>query len=207
MGVNLNTGLNAQQRGWSSGWPHCNANAMVWVKAGGIGVSLNRGIADLIEELMDETVKRGYKLDKQKDDWGYACRAITGSTTIPSNHSWGLAIDINAIHNPYGDHLVTDMPKWMPHLWAQYGFRWGGTYSGHKDAMHYEFMGTPGQAKKLAKKAKRDFADPNHHPKPKPDPKPIDPLDPPKLTLLERLRAAGRLIQYRARHHGRPEPK
>jgi hypothetical protein len=32
------------------------------------------------------------------------------------------------------------MPSWMPDLWNEYGFRWGGDYSGSKDAMHYEFM-------------------------------------------------------------------
>jgi hypothetical protein len=38
------------------------------------------------------------------------------------------------------------MPTWMPPLWNQFGFRWGGTYSSKKDAMHYEFMGTPADA-------------------------------------------------------------
>jgi hypothetical protein len=55
-------------------------------------------------------------------------------------------VDINAPTNPHGDTLVTDMPDWMPQLWSAYGFRWGGTYT-RPDAMHYEFMGTPTDAR------------------------------------------------------------
>jgi murein L,D-transpeptidase YcbB/YkuD len=37
----------------------------------------------------------------------------------------------------------------MPELWKSKQFRWGGDYSRRKDAMHYEFMGTPGDAARL----------------------------------------------------------
>jgi peptidoglycan hydrolase-like protein with peptidoglycan-binding domain len=45
--------------------------------------------------------------------------------------------------------LITDMPGWMPELWKGHSFRWGGDYSRRKDAMHYEFMGTPADAAAL----------------------------------------------------------
>src|SRR4029077_15917518 len=77
--------------------------------------------------------------------WGFSNRAISGNST-PSNHSWGLAVDINAPSNPYTSPLVTDMPNWMPDLWNEYGFRWGGDYSGDQEAMHYEFMGSVNDA-------------------------------------------------------------
>lgn len=99
-------------------------------------------IVELVSILLDETVRRGYRLDAAADDWGFASRPIRGTRT-PSNHSWGLAIDLNAGANPMGPTLVTDMPAWMPDMWKRCGFRWGGDYSGRKDAMHFEYMGSP----------------------------------------------------------------
>lgn len=100
-------------------------------------------LVDLTSMLVQECKNRGYQFGSSSDPsygcWGYSCRAISGSNN-PSNHSWGLAVDINAPSNPYTSPLVTDMPDWMPDLWNAYGFRWGGDYSGSKDAMHYEFM-------------------------------------------------------------------
>jgi hypothetical protein len=82
--------------------------------------------------------------------WGFANRAIRGST-IPSNHSWGLAVDLDAPSNP-----MTDNPKathtigsYASGVASRYGFRWGGDYVGRKDFMHFEFMGTPASAAAL----------------------------------------------------------
>jgi hypothetical protein len=102
-------------------------------------------LVDLATMLVRETKHRGYVFgiagDPSYGCWGYSCRAISGSSS-PSNHSWGLALDINAPSNPYTSPLVTDMPDWMPDLWNAYGWRWGGDYSGDQDAMHYEYMGS-----------------------------------------------------------------
>jgi hypothetical protein len=145
----------AQGRGWGPGWPNCQVGSIVTLtRSDGLRQPIRREIAALVAWLIDETERRGY--DVRPDwTWGYACRAIRGSNTA-SNHSWGLAIDINAPTNPmlYGkpgwqalhDAGRTDMPAWMPPLWNQYGFRWGGDYASRQDAMHYEFMGTPADA-------------------------------------------------------------
>src|SRR5207244_479516 len=98
-----------------------------------------RDVASIVAFLFGETEKRGYRL-RTGQCWGYCNRAIRGGTA-PSNHSWGLAVDINAPANPMGRRLVTDMPEWMPKLWRDWGFGWGGDYLSRKDAMHYEFLG------------------------------------------------------------------
>lgn len=137
----------ASGRGWGPGWPANNAAQMATVRAGGIALSVRREIAPLVQWLVTETATRGYGL-RDGQCWGFANRPIRGTNT-PSNHSWGLAVDLNSLANPMGDALVTDMPGWMVELWKSKKFRWGDDYRGRKDAMHFEFMGTPDEAVQL----------------------------------------------------------
>lgn len=144
----LEGGGTAASRGWGPGWPRCQTQKLTTVDAApGVRLSVHRDIAPLVTWLCEETVRRGYRL-RPGQCWGFACRAIRGSSA-PSNHSWGLAVDLNSLANPMGSSLVTDMPRWMPRLWTEHGFRWGGDYLGRKDAMHYEYVGTPRDAEGL----------------------------------------------------------
>jgi hypothetical protein len=97
----------------------------------------------LVEILLEATERRGYRCVVGWC-WGYAPRMIRGSTTAWSNHAWALAVDINAPKNPMSSRLITDMPSWMPRMWEDCGFRWGGRYRVRPDAMHYEYVGRPG---------------------------------------------------------------
>ena len=124
-------------------------------------VSVHTRIARLAQLLVDATEARGYML-RPGECWGFACRPIAG-TRVPSNHSWGLAVDINSPANPYTHPRVTDMPPWMPLLWNRYGFAWGGNYdndgrTGKADSMHYEFMGTPADADAMTALALAELA-------------------------------------------------
>jgi hypothetical protein len=155
--VNVNTSLRADARGWGPGWPHCSVHP---VSLNVSGTSFPGGVApqihDLLVSLLNESEKRGLVKLHPGWCWGYGCRPITGTTNVPSNHSWGLAVDINAPQNGYGSSSHT-IPASMGHLWNQYGFRWGGDYSGTKDWMHFEFMGTPNDAKTETDRARHDF--------------------------------------------------
>ena len=142
-------GDKADTRGWGPGWPTDNSSKLKVVRTAGIALSVRAELAPIVTWLLDETDRRGYKL-RQGECWGFANRPIRGTQT-PSNHSWGLAVDLNAPANPMTHRLVTDMPAWMPELWKSKQFRWGGDYRSRKDAMHYEFMGTPADAARLAK--------------------------------------------------------
>jgi len=140
--------------------------------------------------LVQECKNRGYRFGSSSDPsygcWGYSCRCISGSNN-PSNHSWGLAVDINAPSNPYTSPLVTDMPGWMPDLWNAYGFRWGGDYSGSKDAMHYEFMESVSAASSYTTQARSDgLGGGTGSPGPEPEPEPI-PIPEPEDDMPRRL--------------------
>ncbi|HET7235184.1 MAG TPA: peptidoglycan-binding protein [Actinomycetota bacterium] len=146
----------ASTRGWGSGWPTCQQDRLVSLsREDGLRLPVNEAIAQLVAMLIDETERRGYDV-KTGQSWGFACRAIRG-TSVPSNHSWGLAVDINAPSNPYREAFVSDMPTWLPGLWWGYGFFWGGWYQSIKDPMHYEFLGTPADARAMTAKAKSEL--------------------------------------------------
>lgn len=130
---------------------------------GGVRVEIH----ELLTLLLLECDLRGYDL-MDPGCWGAGCRDIKrpdGTTTgTPSNHSYGLALDINAPANPnqtWTGTLTTDMPPWMPELFNDFGFRWGGHYprlgGATADAMHYEFCGTPRDAAELTVRARREL--------------------------------------------------
>lgn len=118
-------------------------------------------IRELVSLLLQVSERRGYINLMPGACWGGACRPCKRPdgtlTTTPSNHSWGLALDINAPDNPFGGATHT-IERPMADLWNEYGFRWGGDYSTDKDWMHFEFMGTPKDAEALTGRARAEFA-------------------------------------------------
>lgn len=172
----------AAQRGWGAGWPSCSGAAgnLVIVSAdrSGVRVSVHKRIARLVDMLMDETERRGY-LMKSGQTGAYNCRAIAGTKT-PSNHSWGLAVDVNWQDNPFTTNLKANhIPAWMPPLWNRYGFAWGGNYSGKRDFMHFEFMGTPADADAMTALALKELLGTP------PAPPPEDDMTPAQEALLK----------------------
>lgn len=92
----------------------------------------------------------GYYI-RASDTGAYNCRKISGTSTW-SNHAYGAAVDVNWQSNPYSSHLITNMPADMVRdcenirtVDGTQVFRWGGRYSGSKDAMHWEVMVSPEQ--------------------------------------------------------------
>lgn len=147
--VNLRDwGHTAAQRGWGQGWPGCSGTngqlVIVTFKRSGVRVSVHRRIARLVQILGDETERRGH-LAKLGQTGAFNCRPI-GGTRTPSNHSWAIAIDWNWQDNPFSRNPRHTNPDWMYELWARFGFANGAMYSGAKDWMHIEFMGSPQQA-------------------------------------------------------------
>ena len=139
----------AADRGWGSGWPNGQADKQVRVVAGGVKVNVRREVAPLFEWALRETAKVGYQL-KQEQTGAYVNRPIGGTRTA-SNHSWGLAIDLNWQENPFtrdANAKRTITPAVVA-VWKRAGFSWGGDWSGKKDFMHFEFVGTPGDAATL----------------------------------------------------------
>jgi len=104
------------------------------------------------------------------------CKGLTRYAL--SNHAYGLAQDINTNDNPMVAYYAsgttsacavpmrTDMPRWVVQVAEKWGLYWGGyAWSSGcaspstwrtkvtRDPMHFEFNGTPAQARAILKKA------------------------------------------------------
>jgi hypothetical protein len=145
---------NAAARGWGAGWPECQRGRMAAVAKGGVTVFVRKEIAPLVATLLDATEKR-YRYDvKPGQTWGYACRPIRGSR-VASNHSWGLALDINATTNPMAATFRSDIPPAVVAMWWAAGFYWGGWYQRRPDTMHFEYVRRPSDVDRDLETAKR----------------------------------------------------
>jgi hypothetical protein len=149
--------ISPKAKGWGNGWPTDRSSDMAHVSAdrSHTGVNVHKRIARLVDMLLDETERRGYRLD-QSQTGGYVNRQIR-NTGRPSNHSWGLAVDLNWRRNPATNDgkVHSDFPPWVVPLWGKFGFANGGNYHhSFKEPMHFEFMGSPQDADDMIAKAK-----------------------------------------------------
>jgi hypothetical protein len=86
-------------------------------------------------------IKAGGMSDLLKTfDGCFNIRPIRNSSSF-SAHSYGLALDLNASHNPMGAVLHTDMKAAFVKCFTDQGFTWGGSFHGRKDPMHFSWCG------------------------------------------------------------------
>jgi uncharacterized protein YoxC len=81
----------------------------------------------------------------EHDDWGYADRNVRGSESI-SNHASATAVDMNATRHVLGAQ-GTFTPAQTTQIHNILGevdnvVRWGGDYTGRRDEMHFEIVGS-----------------------------------------------------------------
>ena len=123
---------------------------LVTIHAGGIVLAVHRELAVIFTDLVNELTAAGMNLAKVADDWGYANRPIRGGTA-KSFHATGQAVDLDAQTNPMGP-ASTTFPIFLTHrLCAKLGLRWGFDYTGRKDSMHFEFIGTIADARRITR--------------------------------------------------------
>lgn len=115
-------------------------------------IRVNKEMTVIFSNFISDLVALGVVIEgKILDDWGYANRNIRGATS-KSYHSWGLAIDLNATSNPMGVNKTSFPVDATRALCRKYKLRWGYDYSGRKDAMHFEFLGSVADARALTAK-------------------------------------------------------
>ncbi len=134
----------------------------------------------LFEGFVRDIVAGGYRIN---DLGSYVFRCTSNSRKTCegltrrslSNHSWGLAVDMNTVANPELTYrgvngasacatpITSDIPQWVVKAAERWGLYWGGYGWGGgcaspgaqrtsvlRDTMHFEFRGTPAQAAAIA---------------------------------------------------------
>lgn len=155
----------ASKRGWGPGWPDCQPKKMRRFEANRIARPIRAEVAELITFLMKASNALGYDIRHTEEPDGgcgtFVCRAIKNSDPqVPSNHSWGLAIDQNTKSNPMSKTWRSTTPPKIVDLWESAGWYWGGRYPvprWYYDAMHFEYMGTPDDVPADLERAKAAF--------------------------------------------------
>jgi len=138
---------------------------------------VHKDVSREVVEIFNELYKIGYPIHQMKlvsvykgSDWqsieadntsAFNCRKATGSKNW-SKHSYGKAIDINSIENPYISrkgyisHKASQKYRKRAHryntyedkaillkndkvtkIFKKYGWKWGGEWSGVKDYQHF----------------------------------------------------------------------
>lgn len=140
-------------------------------------IIVNKSITEDILEIMYELYKSDYMIEKMvlideyggddeksmqdNNSSGFNYRVVSGSSTL-SKHSFGMAIDINPLYNPYvvkksngtvsispkGSEAYVDRNGDFPYmltkddlcvkLFKEHGFTWGGVWNSVKDYQHFE---------------------------------------------------------------------
>ncbi len=97
-------------------------------------LTCNKAMMPQLREAMIEIQTLGLANEINYHVGCYYPRFIAGSTTL-SNHSFGLAIDINSLENQRG--TVGQMHPVVVQVMKKWGFAWGGDWN-YTDPMHFE---------------------------------------------------------------------
>jgi hypothetical protein len=99
-------------------------------------VTCNRFLFPQLVAALTEIQDRGLADEINPDEYAgcYYPRFIAGSTKL-SNHSFGLALDLNVPGNQRG--TVGEMDRTVVSIFKKWGFGWGGDWS-YTDPMHFE---------------------------------------------------------------------
>jgi hypothetical protein len=99
-------------------------------------MTCNRAMFPQLRAALQEIVDRGLADEIHPEQYAgcYYPRFIAGTTTL-SNHSFGLAFDINVPGNLRG--TVGEIDRRVVAIFEKWGFAWGGHWS-YTDPMHFE---------------------------------------------------------------------
>ena len=101
-------------------------------------VTCNKYLFPQLEAALNDVVAQGLADEIHPDEFAgcYYPRFIAGSTKL-SNHSFGLALDLNTPGNQRG--TVGEMDRGVVAIFKEWGFGWGGDWS-YTDPMHFEMV-------------------------------------------------------------------
>jgi D-alanyl-D-alanine carboxypeptidase-like protein len=99
-------------------------------------IACNRKLIPQLTGAMRELIARGLGGLIRTSNGCYSPRMQVGNTYALSRHAYGIAVDVNATRNPYGEPPVQDAR--LVEVMERWGFTWGGRWL-VPDGMHFEF--------------------------------------------------------------------
>lgn len=152
------TDTTAAQRGWGPGWPNCQTSKMTTIHPAGRAITCRGEAATVFDYLVRRFDAEVEDINAVPDDGAFSCRPIRGSQPpVASNHSWGLALDLNWQQHPLGRTGTFNATQVLRihQLCRELRFvRWGGDYEHRKDEMHFEWLGTPADMVTMTRRVK-----------------------------------------------------
>jgi hypothetical protein len=140
-----------------NGWPVLDRSDLTWFSAaGGRFAAANDDVAHLASYLINRFNNEVEPIPgRVLDDWSYANRPVTGSTSSISNHASATAWDLNATQHPRGVKgtfsaaQIKAVRRILADIVDDQGreiFRWGQDYKNSPiDSMHFEINATRAQ--------------------------------------------------------------
>jgi hypothetical protein len=129
--------------GWLSSDPMApNSDNKAFVHANWFGFICHRLVVPKFQMAFRNIVARGFAGQLKTFDGCYGPRLKRGANTQShsqswSTHSWGIAIDLNASWNAFGQKNF-EMSEEFAQCFKDVGFVWGGDWS-YPDAMHFQY--------------------------------------------------------------------
>jgi uncharacterized protein YukE len=147
-----------------NGWPVNPPRSAHTIPGTNVRVNVADGDAgDVLMHVLGQVNSRveGVELNGpagEHDDWGYADRNVRGAQSI-SNHASATAVDINATRHVLGAQ-GTFTPAQTTEIHSILGevdnvVRWGGDYTGRRDEMHFEIVGTQEEVARVAERLRQ----------------------------------------------------
>lgn len=106
---------------------------------------LNKDVVQPLETVFNRLISLQAYNEIKTFDGLFNIRYIRGSKTKLSIHSWGLAIDLNAAHNPLGltreqciAKGLNPFTKLFDEIWKDAGWNCGAYFT-RADGMHFEY--------------------------------------------------------------------
>ena len=126
----LEAGRIAPEQSWVAG--HISTEAVPILGQ----MTCNRAMFPQLRGALADIAARGLADEIEPGEYAgcYYPRFIAGSTTL-SNHSFGLAFDINVPGNQRG--TIGEIDRGVVAIFKSWGFAWGGDW-GYTDPMHFE---------------------------------------------------------------------
>jgi hypothetical protein len=109
-------------------------------------VTCHRRIIPMVRGALQELANRGLAglVDPAQFGGCYSPRFLLRNPAAGlSHHAWGVAVDLNVAHNPFG--AEPRMDRRVVEVFERWGFTWGGRWL-VPDGMHFEFMRFPAKA-------------------------------------------------------------